>query len=155
MRYACLLLGLLVFTFQAAHAGHSPPKIFFRIHVQTNGVGLSPQEATSITLPPNGEEIQIRTLPEVSEQNIISINQDAAGVHLQFDHIGSVNLNAATSQNQGRIMVVLIDNTIFYAPVIDEQINNGRLDIPHHLTPQALALLQDVAQKNVRQQNKT
>ena len=154
MRYACLVLGLLLLTFQPARAGHSPPKIFFRIHVQTNGAGMSAQEATTISLPPNGEEIQIRTLPEVTEQNILSIQQDAAGVHLQFDHDGAINLNAATAQNQGRIMVVLINNTIFYAPVIDAQINNGRLDIPHHLTPEALALLQAVAQRNLRQENK-
>jgi len=151
MRDASLLLGLLLFTFLPARAGHSPPKIFFRIHVQTTGVDLSPQEATTISLPPNGEPIQIRTFPEVTEGNLIDVQQDAGGLHLQFDHIGTVNLNAVTAQNQGRILVVLIDNTVFYAPIIDTQISNGRLDIPHHVTPQALALLQEVAQKNARQ----
>jgi hypothetical protein len=66
-----------------------------------------------------------------------------------------VNLSAVTAQNQGRILVVLINNTIFYAPVIDTQISDGRLDIPHHLTPQALALMQEVVQKNIRQANKS
>jgi hypothetical protein len=155
MRHACLLLGLLLVTFLPARAGHSAPKIFFRIHVQTTGAGLSPQEAMNIQLPPNGEPIQIRTFPEVTEDNVIGVAQDTAGLHLQFDHTGTVNLNAVTAQNQGRIMVVLIDNTIFYAPVIDTQISNGRLDIPHHLTPQALALLQGKAQQNVRQDAKS
>ena len=155
MRYACLFLGLLLLTFLPARAGHSAPKIFFRIHVQTTGAGMSPQEASTIQLPPNGEQILIRTFPEVTEENVIGVAQDTAGLHLQFDHTGTVNLSAVTAQNQGRILVVLINNTIFYAPVIDTQISDGRLDIPHHLTPQALALMQEVVQKNIRQANKS
>jgi hypothetical protein len=155
MRWICLLAGFLFLTFLPARAGHSPPRIFLRVHVQTTGEGLSAMEATTIKIPPNGEEIMIRTLPEVTEKNLVGVAQDDSGLHLTFDHVGQVNLNAVTAQNQGRILVVLIDGFVIYAPLIDEQISNGRLDIPHPVPPQVLALLQDVVTQNIRQSNKS
>jgi len=150
MRWTCVLIGLLL-AFLPAQAGHSPPKISFSIHVQTPGEGQSPQEVTMITTPPDNEQIQVRTLPEVTEKDLIDVQQDASGLHLQFDHIGQVDLNAVTAQNQGRILVVLIDGYVIYAPLIDEQISNGHLDIPHPVPAQILRLLQEQAQKNVKQ----
>lgn len=155
MRWTCLMMGLLFLTFLPARAGHSPPKVIFSIHVQTTGEGQSAQEATTITIPPNGEQIQVRTMPEVSELNLVDVQQDAAGLHLQFDHVGQVNLDAVTAQNQGRIMVVVINGYVIYAPVIDEEISNGHLDIPHPISAQVVQLLQEVAQKNVRQAAKS
>jgi preprotein translocase subunit SecD len=156
MRWICLLTGLLLFTFLPARAGHSPPKVFLRVHVQTTGEGQSPQEATTITIPPDGERIQVRTMPEVSENELVDVQQDASGVvHLRFNHVGQVNLNAVTAQNQGRILVVLIDGQVVYAPTIDEQITNGELNLPRPLNPQVLQLLQEVAQRNVKQAAKT
>ena len=49
----------------------------------------------------------------------------------------------------------MLNGYIIYAPVIDEQITNGELILPHSLPPQVLQLLQDVAQKNVRKANKS
>ena len=156
MRFLCLLVALLLVTYTPAHAGHSKPKIIFRVHVQTAGEGLSPQEATTVTLPPHGEQIQVRTLPELTERDIIDAQPTpSGGLHITFGHVGTVNLNAVTAQNQGRILVVLIDGYVVYAPIIDEQINNGQLDIPHQFTPQILQLLQEVAKENVRQANRT
>jgi len=152
MRWTCLLMGLLFPTLLPARAGHSPPKVVLRIHVQTTGGGQSPLETTTISLPPNGEQIQVRTLPEVTEHELVDAQQDASGVlHLQFNHVGQVNLSAVTAQNQGRILVVLIDGFVVYAPTIDEQITSGELDIPHAINPQVVALLQEVARQNVRQ----
>jgi preprotein translocase subunit SecD len=112
-------------------------------------------EVTTITIPPDNEQIQVRTLPEVTEGDLTNVQQDAAGLHLQFDHVGQVNLSAVTAQNQGRILVVLIDGYVVYAPIIDEQITNGELDIPHQLSPQIVQLLQGVAQQNVKQAAKS
>ncbi len=155
MRFLCLLVGLLLVTYSPAHAGHSPPKITFRIHVQTTGDGLSAQEATTIVLPPHGEQIQVRTLPEVTEHDIVDARATASGVRIILNHIGAVNLNAVTAQNQGRILVVLIDGYVVYAPIIDEQINNGQIEIPSKLSAQIVQLLEDQAQKNVQQASKT
>jgi len=156
MRRTCLLMGFLFLPFLPAQAGHSPPKVTLRVHVQTTGEGQSPLEVTTISIPPNGEQIQVRTLPEVNEHDLVDAQQDASGtVHLLFNHVGQVNLSAVTAQNQGRILVVLIDGYVVYAPTIDEQITNGELDLPRPIPPQVLQLLQEVARQNVRQAAKT
>jgi preprotein translocase subunit SecD len=155
MRWTCLLFGLMLTTLLPAQAGSSPPKVTLRIHVQVAGEGLSPQEATTIAVPPDGEEIQVRTLPEASERDLVEVQQDATGLHLQFNHVGTVNLNAVTAENQGRILVVMVDGRIIYAPVIDAQISKGHLDIPHQIPPQLVVLLQQLAQQNVRQAEKS
>jgi len=153
MRWICLLTVLSLLLLTSAQAGHTPPKIILRVHIQTMGNGLSDAQATRLTLPPNGEIIQIRTLPEVTEHNLINVQQDVSGsIHLQFDHEGQVVLNASTAQNQGRIMVVMINGFVVYAPVIDSQISTGELIIPHPFKPEAVRLLQETAQKNVKEQ---
>jgi hypothetical protein len=156
MRWTCLLIGFLFLGFQPAQAGHSPPKVVLRIHIQSTGEGQSPLEVTTITIPPNGEKIQVRTLPEVTEGELISVQQDlSGGVRLQFNHVGQVNLSAVTAQNQGRILVVLIDGYVVYAPTIDEQITTGELDIPHPINSHVVQLLQEVVRKNLKEAART
>lgn len=156
MLRTCLLVGLMLCLLVPARAGHSAPKIFFRINVQTAGEGLSPQQATQVAIPPNGEMIQVRTLPEVTEQDLIGVTVDPSGpVHLQFNHRGKVNLDAVTGENQGRILVVSINGYVVYAPVIDQQITTGELVLPHPLSPEILQLLQQTAKENVRKASRT
>lgn len=143
---------LLLLTILPAHAGHNPPKILLRVHIQTAGEGMPASLATTIALPPDGETIQIRSLPEVTENDLIDVKQNTDGsVRLFFDHRGQVNLSAATAENQGRILVLLIDGYVTYAPVIDEQITSGELDIPHPISLQVVQLLQGVAKQNARE----
>ena len=152
MRPICLLVGFLLLLVAPARAGHTPPQVFLRIYVQTTGEGLSAQQASTVTLPPNGETIQIRTLPEITERELIDVKADASGaVHLRFNHQGQVALNAVTSQNENRILVVMLNGYVVYAPTIDEQIDDGELILPHPLPSQAVQLLQDIARKNVQQ----
>jgi len=95
-------------------------------------------------------------LPEVTEQNLVAIEQLPSGVvRMQFNHVGQVNLGAVTAQNQGRILVVIVDGYVVYAPIIDQQITNGELDLPRPLGAQIIQLLQDVAKHNVKQAEKT
>lgn len=156
MRLLYLLIGLSVFLFVPAHAGHSPPKIILQIFVQTTGEGMSSTQATTISVPPNGEAIQIRALPEITDHELIDVRADASGaVHLRFNHEGQVVLSAFTAQNQNRLMVVMLNGYVIYAPVIDEQITTGELIVPHPLAPQILQLLQETAQKNAKQQART
>jgi hypothetical protein len=151
MRAISPWLLLLFLTILPAQAGHKPPKIILRVHVQTTGEGMPAELATTIALPPNGETIQIRSLPEVSEIDLTDVKQAPDGtVRLFFDHRGQVNLSAATAENQGRILVLMIDGYITYAPIIDQQITNGELDIPHPLSSQIVQLLQETARQNVR-----
>jgi hypothetical protein len=149
MRY--LLFALALFIVLPARAGHSPPKLLLRIHVQTTGSGLSSDQARTILLPPNNEPIMVRALPEVSERNIIAVDPRPNGTLLTFDHEGQINLSAVTAQNQGRILVVFLNGFVIYAPVIDEQITDGQLLLPHPLAPPIVQLLQQIAADNVRE----
>ncbi len=152
MRPTTSLLLLLLLSVLPSQAGHKPPPIILRVHVQTTGEGLPATMATTISLPPNGEQIQIRALPEATEHDLIDVQPNKDGtIRLFFDHQGQVNLNAATGDNQGRILVLLINGYVVYAPVIDEQITNGELDLPHPLNPEVVKLLQEVAKLNVKE----
>jgi hypothetical protein len=137
-----------------AHAGKSPPKLLLRIHVQTTGDGMSENQAVNVLLPPNGEPIQIRALPEVSERNLIGVDPQPGGTLLTFDHQGEVNLSAVTAENQGRYLVVFLNGYIIYSPMIDEQITSGQLLLPRPLAPQIVTLLQEIAKNNVRNAQK-
>jgi preprotein translocase subunit SecD len=152
VRYLLFALALLITL--PAHAGQSPPQLLLRIHVQTTGSGMSETQARTVLLPPNGEPIQVRALPEVSERNLINVEQRSNGTLLFFDHEGQINLSAVTAQNQGRILVVFLNGYIIYAPVIDEQITDGQLLLPHPLAPQIVTILQQMAAKNLRQELK-
>jgi preprotein translocase subunit SecD len=155
MRLTFTLMGLLLLTLLPARAGHSPPKVTLRIHVQTAGEGQSTLEVAQIRVPPAGDTILIRAIPEVSEIQLVGAEQDAVGLHLQFNHTGTVDLNAATAQNQGRLLVVIIDGNVVYAPTIDTQINDGQLTIPHQIPNEVVQLLQQVAAQNIRKANKS
>lgn len=151
-------MGLLLLALLPAlpvKAGHTPPKVTLRIHVQTAGEGQSTLEVAQVRIPPAGDTILIRAIPELSEGQLVGVAQDEAGLHLQFNHTGTVDLNAATAQNQGRILVVFIDGNVVYAPIIDTQISNGQLTIPHQIPAQVVQLLQQVAAQNVRKSNKS
>ena len=151
----CLPTLLFFLALTPALAGHSPPKIFFAINIQTTGNGLPSAQARPIQVPPDGETILIRAIPEVTERNLVDVQQDASGyVHFRFDHDGQVILSAVTGQYQGRILVVTINGYLVYAPLIDEQITDGELVMPHHIDPAVLKLLQDVAQENVKEANR-
>ena len=155
MRALRLCLGMLCVIFLPAHAGHAPPVVFMRVYIQTNE-GLPPTEAQPVQIPPDNEVIQVRTLPEVTERELTAVETDTTGaVHLHFDHTGQIDLDAATAQNQGRIMVVMINGIIVYAPTIDTQLSNGELILPHPLQPAIVALLQKKAQDNNAQEKRT
>lgn len=155
MRCLCLVLGMLLLGFFPARAGHSPPIIIMRIYVQTNE-GLPPSEAQPVQIPPDNEVIQVRNIPEVTEKDLTGVEVAPSGaIHFHFDHIGQVNLDAVTAQNQGRILVVMINGYIIYAPTIDEQISNGELVIPHPIKPEVIKLLQEKAEENNRQEKRT
>jgi hypothetical protein len=149
-----LLFALALFFVLPAHAGKSPPKLLLRIHVQTTGSGMAADQARTVLLPPSGEPIQVRFLPEVTEQNLINVEQRPTGTLLFFDHEGQVNLSAVTAENQGRILVVFLNGYIIYAPVIDEQITDGQLLLPHALPPEIVKILQQMAADNLREQTR-
>ncbi len=142
-------MGLFIALFAG---GHKPPMVTLRVNIQTAGQGLSEQLALPIALPKTGETILIRSTAEVSEKNLrnIELRPDGSTV-LTFDHQGRINLSTATGTNQGRYMVISIDGVVMYAPLIDIQIDDGVLILPHPLPPGVFQLLLKVAQDNSKE----
>jgi preprotein translocase subunit SecD len=154
-RISLFTLFLLLAGLIPVQAGHSPPKVLLRVYVQTNE-GLPESEARPISIPPDNEVIQVRPLPELTEGDLVSVEADAVGaVHLHFNHSGQITLNACTAENQGKILVVMVDGFIVYAPTIDEQLSEGELVLPHPLKPEVVKLLQETAAHNVKQAART
>jgi preprotein translocase subunit SecD len=155
MRWISLLLGLMCLLYLPARAGHSPPPLLFRVYVQTSGEGLPNTQAQTIQIPPSGETIMIRTMPEVTEADLIGVQVDAAGnVHCQFNHVGQINLDAVTAQNQGRVLVVMVNGYVVFAPTIDEEISTGELIIPPRLKTDVIQLMEKMAQRNLTSSKK-
>jgi hypothetical protein len=151
IRWSLLLLSLTLVNFLPAKAGSKPPQVIFRVFVQTAGEGLPTTQAINIPLPPTGEIIQVRALPEITEHDIFDVKPDVnGGVILTLDHRGRVNLSATTGEDQGKIMVVMLNGVVIYAPVIDAQITNGVLEIPHPIDPSFIKTMQEMAKQNVR-----
>ncbi len=156
MRWIPRLAAVLFLLALPAHAGHSPPKVLFRVFIQTASEGMPASEALSVTIPPNNETIMVRSMPELTEANLVDVHADASGnVHFLLDHPGQVNLDAITAQDQGRIMVVSLNGYVVYAPLIDEQITTGELIVPHTIDPLIIKLLENTAVQNVRNEKKT
>ena len=152
MRFLFRLLGAAVLLALPAPAGSSPPKVIFRVFVQTSAEGLPSTQARQITVPPDNESITIRALPELSEADLVDVHADASGnVHFMLDHRGQVDLDAVTAQNPGRILVVTLNGYVLYAPIIDQQISNGELIMPHPLDPAVIELLEEEAKGNVKE----
>lgn len=151
MSRSLLSLFCLTLLCLPVQAGHSGPKLLFRIHVQTTGQGLSDQEAIPITLTHPNENILVRALPEITENDILTVQEEASGTRFYFNHEGKVALDVFTAQNQGRAMVVLLNSEVIYAPIIDEEITTGQLLIPKKFKPEILEALKDIAEKNTKE----
>ncbi len=140
---------MFLLTFAPARAGHSPPKIFLRVFIQTQRRDAG-DRGPARDDPAQYETIQVRTLPEVTEQDLVAVETDPSGaVHLHLNHRGQVNLDAVTGQYQGRILVVTINGYVVYAPIVDQQLTEGELILPHPLPADVIRLLQETARRNV------
>jgi hypothetical protein len=152
IRWSLFPLPLILLGFLPVHAGSKPPpRITLRVYIQTAGEGLPTTQAISMPLPPNGEIIQVRAFPEISEHDLIDVKTDPNGnVYFILNHRGKTNLDATTGEDQGRIMVVMLNGYVIYAPIIDQQITNGVLEIPHALPAEVVTALRQIAQDNVK-----
>ncbi|HSI83169.1 MAG: hypothetical protein ACAI35_02425 [Candidatus Methylacidiphilales bacterium] len=146
-----IVLLLLVSSLSPALAGSSPPKVVVRVHIQNMNKELKKQ-TFMVQLPDPPEQISVSTLPEASEKDVLNVTgkptTNGFGAYIQFNRRGSVNLSATTAQNQGRILVVVINNRVVYAPVIDTVISNGILFIPDGISPKEMEALSTLAKYN-------
>jgi preprotein translocase subunit SecD len=148
----CSLVAVL---WVLSFAGSSKPQVSFRIHVQTEGKGLSTNQAFPIQLRQPEETIYVRAQPEVSEADLIAIEdwtaEDAGqAVQVQLNPRGQQALNALTLQHQGQALVIFLNGRVVYSAVIDVNLNRGTLIIPSGVAEAEVTLLKAQVKKNLR-----
>jgi preprotein translocase subunit SecD len=151
------LLGALALVFLGAtetRAGAAKPTVLFRIHLQSSGQGLSANQIIPVQVPPSGERIFVRTIPEVTEREIIAAELrptgQGTGLYVKFNERGTLILDSITTQNQGLTFVIYFNNRILYAPIIDSRITNGELLIPREIAAEEITALQQLAQRQAK-----
>jgi preprotein translocase subunit SecD len=124
-------------------AGAPKPTITFRIHVQmTENVGGSgPVIQVALSNPP--EVITVSRSPQLAETHLQSVLPTPdGGMMVQMTSTGARLLEEATLSNPGKIMVVLLNGSVVYSPVIDMPMRSGRLMVPGPIPPELISGLQ-------------
>lgn len=136
-------------------AGASKPQVIFRIHVQTEGQGLSSNQAFPVQLRQPEETIFVRAQPEISEADLVAVEDWTAedsgqAVQVQFNPRGQQALNALTLQHQGQAMVVFLNGRVVYSALIDVNLNRGTLIIPRGVADTEVTMLKAQVKKNLK-----
>jgi preprotein translocase subunit SecD len=136
-------------------AGASKPQVILRIHVQTEGKGLSSNQVFPVQLRQPEETIFVRAQPEISEADLIAVEDWAAedsgqAVQVQFNSRGQQALNALTLQHQGQAMVIFLNGRVIYSALIDVNLSRGTLIIPRGVAETEVAMLKAQVKKNLK-----
>ncbi|PTX94789.1 hypothetical protein DB346_22545 [Verrucomicrobia bacterium LW23] len=134
--------------------GGSPPKIVVRVHTQNVAKEMKGNQTFMVQIPDPPEQISVMAIPEASEKDVLNVVAKPVshgfGAYIQFNRRASVNISATTAQNQDRILVVVINNRVVYAPKIDTVISNGVIHIPEGITPKEMQALGELAKYNTK-----
>lgn len=131
---ALLLFTCLIFT-DASYAGGQKPKIMVRFHTEIGGSGSSKGNAIPLNLVNPSQQIWVNRLPEVSENDLAAVTQLPDGTTLiQLNTNGTRALEAATSTKQGKILVIIVNGRVVYAPQVDMVLRDGRVIVPGGIT---------------------
>ncbi|MDX6765781.1 MAG: hypothetical protein SFU85_03220 [Candidatus Methylacidiphilales bacterium] len=115
----------------------------FRIHVQVQSRTEAASQTLQISLTNPNQIIAVNRLAAFSENHLQSVLPTPdGGMMLQADSTGTRILEEMSSSNSGRIMVVLINGTVVYAPIIDMPLRSGRMLIPGPIPPEIVSGLQ-------------
>ncbi len=139
-------------------AGCAPaPTVSLRICVQVDAQSgaTASRQTVPVRLSDPDQIIYIHAQPEVSEGDLTGVEPYVAiagqnGAILHFTPHAAINLNAATQQNDGRILVVILDNRVVYSPVIDGAIPGTDFIIPRGVLPAEYTALQEVVKRNLK-----
>lgn len=140
----------------AARAGAPAPKVTLRLCVQVDAQSgaTESKQTVPVRLVNPDQVIYINAMPEASEHDLVGIEPYSgvageSGAILHFSRHAAISLNNATVQNQGRILVVLLDGRPVYTPVIDGPLTTGDFIVPRGVLPLELAELQKVIKINL------
>jgi hypothetical protein len=126
----------------AAWAGGSRPQFVFRIHLQASEANR-PEQCVPVDVPDPQVRLFVQKYAVVSEKHILGAQSNGrGGLLLEFKPDGRSALEAATSTNQGKMLVVFLNERLVYTARIDTVLHNGRFIVPRGVTPEDLKLLE-------------
>jgi hypothetical protein len=153
-----VLLAVLALPPASARAGAPAPQVNLRICVQVDAQSgaTGSKQTAPIRLSNPDEVIYIKSLPEVTERDLVGIEPYSGvagetGAIFHFSSHAAIELNNTTLQNEGRILVVLLDGRPIYSPVIDAPLNSGDFVVPRGVLPAEMTELQKVIKENLQQ----
>jgi len=156
LKYSRILLFSLLFC-TSCFAGSKPPQLSLRIYTQTDSSG-SPNSVIPVQLTQPDQQIFVSAIPEATEKDLIGVapspgESGTVGAILHFNAHAGMNLDAASTQGDGKILVVVLNGRVIYSPMIDTNLKNDLL-IPRGISPQEYSLLQALAKQNLHDQNR-
>jgi hypothetical protein len=134
----------------ALTAGSSAPPIEIRFHVQAPE-GTPEKRVVPIAVTNPNEVIKVDKYAFLTEKNVRSVMKlPDGGVLLEMDASGAKVLEAITSENTGRVMVVVCNRRVIYAPLIDVALRQGRMIVPRGINDAEIQSLKKYVAKNKR-----
>ena len=141
MRNAARWFGVVGLALMLMGSGPQPT-LSFRIHTELTTVS-APGQAVPVTLFNPDQEIHISRFADLTENHVADVQRmPGGGVLVLFKQEGASLLDVATTNNQGRIMVVMVNGRVLYAPVIDAPLRKGRMMLPPGITDEEFTLWQ-------------
>lgn len=134
---------LLLVPLSMGWAGGSKPSITFRLHVQVVEKIGDGSQVIPLALTQPVQTITVARTPHLAETHLLSATPTPdGGMMIQTSSTGARLLEEATVSNPGKIMVILLNGQVVYAPIIDIPLRSGRLLIPGPIPPELVAGLQ-------------
>jgi hypothetical protein len=151
--FGALLLFSLVLLVQAGpvQAGGSKPVSYMRFHLQLPP-NVPPEGGVPVALTDPEQLISVNKLPEATDKDFAAINKLPDGrLVITWTTSGQVKMETSTSGNLGKILVVICNGRVIYAPMIDVPLRGTQFVLPPgRVSDQELALLQEQIRKRAR-----
>jgi hypothetical protein len=147
MRLPALILAIVSTAAPLAEAGSKKPALpAIRLHGEGNPTdGDSFSSEIQLTNPP--KKIFMRKVPVVNEQDFKAFfpfpgNDGLSGAYFLLDAHGTNKLHQFSTEDRGRIAVVLVNGRVAAALLVDKPVNDGILMVPGGIAPEEILALQ-------------
>lgn len=102
-----------------------------------------------VTLADPPQVVYVRKHPDLSERDIEKAQMiDGGRVLLTFTRSAKPRLESLTRASVGGVLVVVFNNRVVYAPVIDVALTEGKFVIPSNVSPQEVDALNSWLQQH-------
>ena len=142
-----LLPAVLVFFPLALHAGQKKPApVSIRVFCEGNEKeGESFVTPVELTVPQ--KRVFLRKVPVVTERDISSFypfpgRDGMIGAYFRLDAHGADKLDQFTTEDRGKLAVIMINGRVAAALRIEQRVRDGILFVPGGILPNEVALLE-------------